>query len=303
MRACRVALLCPVLLAVIATAAARAAPSADETTPLSPFRIADNLYYVGSRDLASYLVVTPAGDILINANLPSSPPQIERSLQQLGFGWRDIKILLISHAHVDHAGGSAAILKQTGAQYEVMAADVDVVESGGRTDFAYGRAGKQMQFAPAHVDRVLHDGDKVTLGGVTLVAHLTPGHTRGCTTWTLRAHVPGEPAGVLRNVAIVGSWYVNSSYRLTRVRGLPPSYPGIAADFARAFAVLRALPCDVFLGAHGSYFNMLAKLQRMPAEGDEVWVDPEGYKRSLAAAQAEFEAKLQQQTAAAGNAR
>ena len=244
MRARCLSMLTTVFLTVLWAKPAQAAGS-DETAALPPFRIADNLYYVGSRDLASYLVVTPGGDILINANLPSSPPNIERSLEQLGFRWHDVKILLISHAHVDHAGGSAAILKQTGAQYEVMQGDVDVIESGGRTDFAYGRSGKQMQFHPAHVDRVLHDGDRVTLGGVTLVAHWTSGHTKGCTTWTMRAHVPGEPAGVLRNVVIVGSWNVNSSYRLTSVRGLPPSYPGIANDFARMFAVLRALPCDV----------------------------------------------------------
>ena len=185
------------------------------TTPLPPFRIADNLYYVGSRDLAAYLVVTPAGDILINSNLPSSPPLIRHSVEQLGFRWSDIKILLISHAHADHAGGSAAILKQTGAKYEVMQGDVDVVESGGATDFAYGGGkDKTMQFAPAHVDRVLHDGDRVELGGTTLTAHRTPGHTKGCTTWTLRAHVPGEPASTLRNVVIVGSWSVNPGYRL-----------------------------------------------------------------------------------------
>ena len=287
-------LLSILVVAVLSVAPAHAAGS-NETAPLAPFRIADNLYYVGSRDLASYLVVTPAGDILINGNLPSSPPQIERSVEQLGFHWHDIRILLISHAHIDHAGGAAAILKGTGAHYEVMQGDVDVVESGGRTDFAYGR---QMPYPPAHVDRVLHDGEEVTLGGITLVAHLTPGHTKGCTTWTMRAHVPGEPPGMLRDVVIVGSWYVNSSYRLRSVRGLPPSYPGIANDFAGTFAVLRALPCDVFLGAHGSYFDMLAKLGRMPAEGDEVWVDPEGYKRALAAAQKEFEAKLEQQTTA-----
>ncbi len=300
-------LLCTVLAAAFAFGSsvfARGSQDPAWTTPLPPFRIADNLYYVGSRDLAAYLVVTPAGDILINSNLPSSPPLIRHSVEQLGFHWSDIKILLISHAHADHAGGSAAILKQTGAKYEVMQGDVDVVESGGGTDFAYGTGkDKTMQFAPAHVDRVLHDGDKVELGGVTLTAHRTPGHTKGCTTWTLRAHVPGEPAGTLRNVVIVGSWSVNPGYRLAAAHGRPPSYPGIATDFTLTFAVLHRLPCDIFLGAHGSYFDMLAKLKRMPAEGDEVWIDPEGYKRAVSEREQAFEAAFERENAEAGGKR
>ena len=282
------------LLCLLTAFTAYAGTNPDWTTPLAPFRIADNLYYVGSRDLAAYLVVTPAGDILINSNIPSSPPLLRRSVEQLGFRWSDIRILLISHAHVDHAGGSAAILRQTGARYEVMEGDAGVVESGGRTDFAFG---SRMQFPAAHADRVLQDGDTVSLGGVTLTAHLTAGHTRGCTTWTMPVHLPGEPAGMRRHAVIVGSWNVLSEYRLTTVGGRPPSYPGIAEDFRRQFAVLAALPCDVFLGAHGSYFGMLAKLQRMPAEGDRVWVDPEGYQRELAAHRQAFEADLARQIA------
>ncbi len=269
------------------------AANPDWTTPLPPFQIADNLYYVGSRDLAAYLVVTPAGNILINSNVTSSPPQIRHSVEQLGLRWRDIRILLISHAHVDHAGGSAAILKQTGARYEVMEGDADVVESGGGTDFAFGHAGKSMQFPPAHVDHVLHDGEQVSLGGITLTAHRTPGHTKGCTTWTMRAHLPGEPANRLRNVVIVGSWSVLQSYRLTATYTRPASYPEIATDFARTFAALQQLPCDVFLGAHGQYFDMLAKLKRLPAEGDAVWVDPEGYQRAIAAAERSYRERLE----------
>ena len=270
----------------------------DWTTPLPPFRIADNLYYVGSRDLAAYLVVTPAGEILINSNYTSSPPEIRHSVEQLGFRWRDIRILLISHGHVDHAGGSAAILKGTGAKYEVMEGDADVVESGGGTDFAFGHRDKTMAFPAAHVDRVLHDGDTVSLGGATLTAHRTPGHTKGCTTWTMRAHLPGEPPGKLRDVVMVGSWSVLSSYRLVATRTRAASYPGIAADDAHTFTVLKSLPCDIFLGAHGQYFDMLAKLGRMPAEGDEVWADPEGYRRAVQESEQAFEAKLAQQTAA-----
>lgn len=273
---------------------ARAAVNQDWTTPIVPFRIADNLYYVGSRDLAAYLVTTPEGDILLNANYTSSPPQIRHSVEQLGFHWHDVKILLISHAHVDHAGGAAQILRETGARFEVMDGDADVMETGGGTDFAFGgRTG--MQFPPAHVDRVLHDGDTVTLGGVTLTAHKTPGHTKGCTTWTMQAHVPGEPAGTLRHVVIVGSWSVLSNYRLLASRKGAPSYPAIANDYTHTFAKLRTLPCDIFLASHGSMFNMLAKLKRMPTEGDHVWIDPDGYTQAVADAQHAFEAAYQHQ--------
>lgn len=281
----------------LATGRTWAAQDPAWTTPVAPFRIADNLYYVGSQDLAAYLVTTPAGNILLNANLPGSPPLIRRSVEKLGFRWTDTKILLISHAHFDHAGGAAAIVKQTGAKFEVMDGDVDVMESGGVKDFAFG---PKPQFPPVHVDVTLHDGEKVTLGGVTLVAHRTAGHTRGTTTWTMKAHVPGEPADVRRNVVIVGSWSVLSSYRLLEERGgKPASYPGIANDYSAAFTVWHSLPCDVFLASHGQIFGLLPKLKRMPAEGDKVWIDPEGYQRAVAAAQEEFEAAYRRQSAAA----
>jgi metallo-beta-lactamase class B len=279
-----------------ATTSARADEHPEWTTPLTPFRITDNLYYVGSRDLASYLITTPQGDILINSNLTSSPPQIRHSVEQLGFKWSDIKILLISHAHFDHAAGSAQILRETHAKYMVMDGDVPVVESGGAKDFAYG---PKPQYPPAHVDRILHDNDTVTLGNVTLTAHKTAGHTRGCTTWTLRVHVPGEPAQQLRNVVIVGSWNVNPGYRLVASHGKPPSYPGIAQDYVHAFNVFAALPCDIFLGAHGMYFDMLAKLARMPQHGDSVWIDPDGYRAAVAERKAAFETELHKQQQAA----
>jgi metallo-beta-lactamase class B len=262
--------------------------SAAWTTPIAPFRIADNLYYVGSQDLASYLIVTPAGDILINSNLESSVPLIRHSVERLGFHFADIKILLISHAHSDHDAGSAAILRLTHAKYMVMDADVPSVEDGGVSDFAYG--GKQ-QYPPAKVDRILHDGDEVRLGGTVLVAHKTAGHTRGCTTWTMVVN----DHGVDRNVVIVGSWNVNGGYRLIDTPTKPASYPGIAADYAHAFEVWRSLPCDIFLGAHGGYFNMLAKLARVRAEGSAVWIDPEGYKRAVAERQQAFETELAKQ--------
>jgi metallo-beta-lactamase class B len=264
------------------------ADNPDWTTPIAPFRIADSLYYVGSEDLASYLVVTPKGDILINSSLESSPPLIRKSVEQLGFHFSDIKILLISHAHADHDAGSAEVKRLTGAQYMVMDGDVAVVESGGAKDFQYPKD----TYPGAKVDRVLHDGDEVRLGGAVLVAHKTPGHTRGCTTWTMRASVDGQP----RDVVIVGSWNVNSGYRLVDRPGQPASYPGIAADFARTFVILKGLPCDVFLGAHGGYFDMAAKVARAQAgAGESAWIDREGYRAAVAERQQAFEAELKRQ--------
>jgi metallo-beta-lactamase class B len=261
----------------------------DWTTPIAPFRIVGNLYYVGSRDLASYLLVTRAGDILINSNLESSVPQIRRSVEQLGYRFSDIRILLISHAHFDHDAGSAEVKRQTGAQYMVMDDDVPVVESGGAKDFQYAASS---HYPPAKVDRVLHDGDEVRLGETVLVAHKTPGHTRGCTTWTLQ--VPER--GKMLNVVIVGSWNVNPGYRLVDRAGKPASYPGIAADFKRTFAILEHLPCDVFLGAHGAYFRMLDKIQRRTANAPEqVWIDPQGYLDNVHEREAAFQAELAKQ--------
>ncbi len=231
----------------------------DWVTPIDPFRITANLYYVGSKDLASYLIVTPRGNILINSSLEASVPLIRRSIEKLGFRFGDTKILLISHAHFDHDAGSAEVKRLTGAQYMVMDADVPVVESGGEKDFAYGAATgtPENRYPAVKVDRVLHDGDEVRLGGVVLVAHKTAGHTRGCTTWTLRS----EDRGRMLNVVIVGSWNVNPGYRLVDRPGQLASYPGIAKDYQRTFSVSKNLPCDVFLGAHGAYFDMLAKIK------------------------------------------
>ena len=259
------------------------------TTPIKPFRIADNLYYVGSQDLASYLIVTPQGDVLINSNLETSVPQIRSSVEQLGFRFEDVKILLISHAHFDHDAGSAAIVKETGAKYMVMDGDAPVVESGGAKDFQYAQ---QSHYPVAKVDRVLHDGDEVRIGGAVLVAHKTPGHTRGCTTWTLRV----SEGGRLLNVVIVGSWNVNPGYRLVDRPGQPASYPGIAQDFTRTFQTLRQLPCDIFLGAHGQYFDMLSKLGRAGSDpAVNVWIDSRGYQDKVAERQQAFEAELARQ--------
>jgi metallo-beta-lactamase class B len=268
----------------------------DWTTPIAPFRIAGNLYYVGGKDLASYLIVTPQGDILINSNLAGSVPMIRASVEQLGFKFKDIKILLISHAHGDHDSGSAELLRQTGANYMVMDGDVSVVESGGATDFAYSKD----TYAPAKVNRILHDGDAVKLGGTVLIAHKTAGHTRGCTTWTMQEKEAGRPL----DVVIVGSWNVNPGWRLVDRPDQAASYPGIAADYRRAFATLKALHCDVFLGAHGAYFGMLAKLDRIKAGAREnVWIDPAGYQAAVAEREQAFETELKRQETDGGAAK
>jgi len=272
-----------------ASGAARAAVNPDWLTPVAPFRIVGNLYYVGSKDLASYLIVTPEGDILINSNLEASVPQLRHNVEELGQRFADIRILLISHAHWDHDSGSAAVKRETGASYMVMDGDVAVVESGGKKDFRY----PDTHYPAAKVDRVLHDGDEVPLGGTVLVAHKTPGHTRGCTTWALRVLDQGRPL----NVVIVGSWNVNPGYRLVDRPGQPASYPGIAQDYEYTFKVLKALPCDVFLGAHGSYFDMLAKLRRLtPATALTVWIDPQSYQTRVQERESAFQAELARQS-------
>ena len=286
------------IFALFLTLTAHAEINPEWTAPVPPFQIADNLYYVGSQELAAYLVTTSAGNILINANLEMSPPQIRASVEKLGFRWADTKILLNSQAHFDHTAGAARILRETRAKNMVMEGDADVVESGGRTDFL-APIGAVPTYSPAKVDRVLRDGESVELGGITLMAHKTAGHTRGCTTWTLPVHLPGEPADRLRNAVIVGGVMFWSDFRLIDAGGHKASYPGIAEDFARTFSVLRSLPCDIFLGAHGSYFGLKSKLPRLEKEGPQVFLDPAGYKEFVEKGQAAFETALKKEQEAA----
>jgi metallo-beta-lactamase class B len=278
---------------IITASSLRAQVNPDWTEPFPPFRIAGSLHYVGSKDLAIYLVTTPQGHILINAGLEGSVPLIRASVEKLGFKFSDIRILLISHAHWDHDGGSAAIKRLTGATYMVMDADVPVVESGGKTDFQYGNQPASL-YPATRVDRVLHDADEVKLGGATLVAHLTPGHTKGCTTWTMRV----DEAGKTYDVVIIGSPNVNDGYKLVG----NSLYPEIASDYERTFRVLKSLPVDIFLGAHGSYFDLQTKYARMKEVGVTSFIDPAGYKRYVADREEGFQAELAKQKAAAQSA-
>jgi metallo-beta-lactamase class B len=219
--------------------------------------------------------------------MDSSVPLIRDSVEKLGFRFGDIKILLISHAHWDHCAGAARLKEITGAKYFVMEQDVPVVESGGKTDFQYG-ADLDKQYKPTKVDRVLHDGDEVRLGDTVLVAHLTPGHTKGTTTWTTKI----SEGGKLNNVVIVGSPNVNPGYKLLD----NTKYPQIAHDYERGFEVLKSLPCDVFLGAHGDYYGMEAKFARMKPGAENPFIDPEGYKGYVAEREQAFREELKRQS-------
>lgn len=267
------------LSAALLASSAFAQVSPDWSEPFPPFRIAGNLYYVGTKGLASYLITTPKGNILINSDLESTVPLVEASIQKLGFRFKDTKILLISHAHWDHDAGSAKIKELTGARYMVMDADVPVVESGGKADFQYGRDAA-MLYKPVKVDRILHDGDEVKLGGAVLVAHLTPGHTKGCTTWTMKV-VDGRKT---YDVVIVGSPNVNPGYKLVG----NTAYPQISDDYERMWRVLKSLPCDIFLGAHGSYFGLEEKYALLKSSTVNPFLDHDGYLNYIAEKEQEF---------------
>lgn len=267
------------------------AQSPDWIEPFPPFRIAGNLYYVGTKGLANYLITTSKGHILINSDLEQSVPLIRSNVEKLGFKFTDVRILLISHAHLDHDGGSAAIKKITDAAYMVMEGDVSVVESGGKSDFQYG-SDSAMLYPSAKVDRILHDGDVVTMGGTTLVAHLTPGHTKGCTTWTMYV----EESGKTYRVVIIGSPNVNKGYQLVN----NALYPSIASDYERTFRVLKSLPVDIFLGAHGSYFDLENKYAALRDSGVKAFIDPAGYNKYIDERAEAFRTELAKQRATLG---
>lgn len=249
--------------------------------PIAPYRVMGNIYYVGTNFLASFLITTPQGNILINPDFEESVPVIRASVEKLGFHFSDIRIILISHAHDDHAAGCALMKSLTGAKLMVMDADVAEIENGGAGDFAYTNRWK-----PVKVDRILHDAAQVTLGGVVLTAHLTPGHTKGCTTWTTDL----KDGGRSYHVVIVGSPNVNPGYKLVGNR----QYPQIASDYAKGFRVLASLPCDVFLGSHGIYYNMDDKLKRLHA-GHNPFIDPAGYRSYIAEREQAFRNELSAQ--------
>ncbi len=247
----------------------------DWDEPFPPYKVIGNVYYVGTKGLANFLITTPDGNILINSDFERNVPTIRASVEKLGFSFRDTKILLGSHAHGDHMAGDAMVKELTGALVMAMAEDVPALEK--------MRPGNK----PHPIDRVLHDGDRVTLGSTTLVAHLTPGHTKGCTTWTMKV----QDSGKTYDVVIVGSVNVNQGYMLVGNK----YYPEIADDFARTFKILQSLPVDVFLGAHGDYYGMEDKYARMKTGGPNPFIDPDGYHAYLSERQRAFEAEWEKQ--------
>jgi len=271
------------VVALIASALSSAAVEQDGNEPAAPFRIADNLYFVGSRDIGSYLITTPAGHILIDAGYVSTVPIIEANIATLGFKVQDVKILLNTQAHYDHAGGFADMKKRTGATLMVSGADADVIERGGTRDFSFGDT---YPFPAATVDRRLKDGDTVALGGTTLTAHLTPGHTMGCTTWTFDTRDRGRTLHVVNLCGL-------SILENTRVSGMP-AYPGISRDYERTFETLQKLPIDIFIGAHAGYYGGREKAAKAKADptGPNPFVDPEGFKKMIDASERRFREQL-----------
>jgi CubicO group peptidase (beta-lactamase class C family)/glyoxylase-like metal-dependent hydrolase (beta-lactamase superfamily II) len=260
---------------------------ADWYEPFPAHKIIGNVYYVGSKDLATYLITTDDGHILINSGFERTVPLIQKSVESLGFKMSDVKILLASHAHSDHVAGHSLLQKVTGAKVYVMRGDDQVIAAGGKGQYLYTTS----RWDPCKVDRVLEDKDEVKLGGATLTARLTPGHTRGCTTWTWRAIDGGKKY----DVVVIGSPNVNPGFQLVANK----EYPEIAADFAMTFEVLKSLPCDVFLGAHGGYYGMVERHALIQKGEKNPFVNPDGYKEYVALKERAFRKNLAAQVAKA----
>jgi metallo-beta-lactamase class B len=241
--------------------------------PFESIRIAGNVYYVGTRGLSSFLIVTPGGGILIDSGEAESVPFIRANIERLGFRLSDVKVLLTGHAHFDHVGGHAELKRLTGARVMVMDADRQALESGIDRSALGGPGWK-----PVAIDRVLKDGDTVTLGGYTLTAHLTPGHTQGCTTWTMATTENGKKY----QIAFTGSVTINQGVHLTDNARVP----AIAEHYAQAFRVLHELKADIFVAQHGSVFQLEDKARRAAlSAGVNPFVDPDGYQRFVSQAE------------------
>lgn len=238
--------------------------------PVEPLRILGNLSYVGPSGVSSFLVTTPEGHILIDTGFESTVPLIREGMAKLGLRVEDIKLILSSHAHFDHVGGHARMKDLTGASIVASTLDAELLARGGKGDvLPLGDA--LASYPPARADRTVRDGESVSLGGVTLTAHLTPGHTRGCTTWTTDVDEDGKTY----HVVFYGSTTVLPGVRLVG----NAAYPAIADDFAASFRTLKSLPCDVFLAPHGLMFGLEDKARRLKAgERPNPFIDPGGYR-------------------------
>lgn len=252
--------------------------------PVPPRHLGGNLYYVGASGVSAWLITTPAGHILLDTGFEDTVPIILRGVAQLGFKPEDIKLILSSHAHIDHTGGHARMKQATGAAVVASAGDARLLESGGADDFLTWPR-DTLRYAPVKVDRIIADREVVSLGGVNLTAHLTPGHTIGATTWTMELGAGGRTF----QVVFFSSATINEG---TRLLG-NPRYPGIVADLEASFARFRELPCDLFLAPHGGQFAMADKFARLErGEGPDALVDPEGWRRLIAGAEKAFRDQL-----------
>jgi metallo-beta-lactamase class B len=264
-----------VLPLLLATEPARAQTQAEWNAPFPPHRVIDNVYFVGTERLGSFLITTPAGHILINSDFESTVPFLEKNVESLGFKFRDIKILLGSHAHGDHMEGDALVKQLTGATVMAMEQDVPALRK-------MRPGGKEHP-----IDRVLHDGDQVTLGGTTLTAYLTAGHTKGCTSWGLDVREDGKTYHAL----IICSFGVNDGYQLVGNQ----DYPTIASDYVATFAKARSLPVDVFLGSHGFFYGLAEKyaaLQKRKTGQPNPFIDHAGYLAHVDAQEKRFQTML-----------
>jgi metallo-beta-lactamase class B len=281
-----------ILGAVAVTAAAFAFPALSQTTesghePFAPFKIGEGLYYVGASDYTSYLLVTKAGLIVIDGGDAPVGHQVVQNIHTLGFDPKTIKILLNTHEHFDHAAGLAEIRRAAApdVKFYASAADGAIVAAGGRGDPFL--KGDRFYYDPVKPDVTVKDGDKVSLGGWTLTAHITGGHTPGCTTWTF----PVTVAGKVRQALDLCSASVLSGYKL----GKTETYPGQTADYEHSFATWRKLPCEVFLGSHGQFFDMKAKKAALDAGKADAFVDPAGCRSFVDRSDAHFREELKRQ--------
>jgi metallo-beta-lactamase class B len=248
-----------------------------------PFRIAGNIYFVGTTELAIFLIQTPAGHILLDSGFEKTVPLIQQSVEQLGFQFKDVRILLSSHAHLDHVGGHARVRALTGARIYESAPDAGLIRSGGGGPLAL-----DMTWAPAVVDHVFADGEKVELGGTELVAHLTPGHTPGATTWTMTV----TEAGQRLNVVFFSSSTLFDEMPLAHNR----EYPQIAQDFERSYAFWKSVPCDIFLAPHGHFFQLNEKRDRLArGETPNPFIDRAGWRRLIQDQESNFRQRLAQE--------
>ena len=272
-----------VLLAIESANCQADATSREWNKPVPTFRIAGNLYYVGAIEITSYLITTPQGHFLLDGGFVETAPQIERNIVRLGFKLSDVKYLLNSHAHYDHAGGLAELKKLTGAKFVASEGDDALLRKGGHGDFRFGDT---LLFPAIEPDKIILDGESLQLGDQVMTAHLTPGHTRGTTTWTTKIR------GGARTFDVV---FVGSQSSLDYKFIGQESYQGIAADFVKSFAVLKNLPCDIFLASHGSFFHLVDKHERLMHGDANAFVDPDGYNHYLSESEKDFRQKVDRQ--------